>query len=485
MFLIGPGDPNLSRHYDRRVPSAVDARELTAQLGQMVSADDRPLSEDWADLGERAFVDTVAALLAGRRAAPVALVTETVLADQPPDGPSRSLAADGRRMPARSAALIDGTAAHALDYDDVDDALYGHPSAVLVPTLLALGDAHGSSGEELLVAYQRGLLACRWLAAALGVERHYQAGWHATSTVGTLGAAAAAARLLGLPATAARCALGMAASMAGGSRQNFGTMTKPLHAGLAAEHGILAATLAGRGFTADPDQLEGPMGFLALFGKGSHPVAPVDDSGEAVVGKPAGLNVKLYPCCYATHAAVDAALELRETLTAPGLDGSIAGIDVAVPPGGLAPLLHHRPTNGLQAKFSLEYAVAAALIDGEVILASFEDAQLQRSDVQTLLRRVTVGETPTPPSGQPTWADTFAAVVTLCLPDGRTTTSRVDQPAGHATRPVTEAQLQAKFADCLTSAGIGTTAGLCDVLRNLRSQPSARTVVDVLTQIST
>jgi 2-methylcitrate dehydratase PrpD len=453
---------------------AVDAKELTARIGRMVAGNDQPLSEAWAGLGERAFVDTVAVLLAGREAAPVPLVASTVSADHPAGGPSRSLAADGRCMPARAAALIDGTAAHALDYDDVDDALYGHPSAVLVPTLLALGDACGSSGEELLVAYQRGLLACRWLAAALGIQRHYQAGWHATSTVGTVGAAAAAARLLGLPAAAVQHALGMAASMAGGSRQNFGTMTKPLHVGLAAEHGILAATLAGRGLTADPDQLEGAMGFLALFGDGT--------SGEPAVGEPAGVNVKLYPCCYATHATVDAALELRKTLT--GSDG-ITGIDVAVPPGGLAPLIHHRPMDGLQAKFSLEYAVAVALLDGTVILSSFDDARVRRSEVQTLLRRVTVGETPTPPSGQPAWAGTFAAVVTMRFADGQTLTTRVDQPAGHATRPVSEAQLRAKFADCLTSAGIGATGRRYDVLRNLRRQPSARTVIDVLTEIPT
>ena len=478
-FLIGDEDPDLSVPKTGHLRSvgtiggmlpAVDAKELTAPIGRMVAGNE-PLSEAWADLGERAFVDTVAVLLAGREAAPVRLVASTVLDDHPAGGPSRSLAADGRSTSARSAALIDGTAAHALDYDDVDDALYGHPSAVLVPTLLALGDACGSSGEELLVAYQRGLLACRWLAAALGIQRHYQAGWHATSTVGTVGAAAAAARLLGLPATAAQHALGMAASMAGGSRQNFGTMTKPLHVGLAAQHGILAATLAGRGLTADPDQLEGPMGFLALFGDGTR--------GEAAGGEPAGVNVKLYPCCYATHATVDAALELRKTLAGP--DG-ITSIDVALPPGGLAPLIHHRPNDGLQAKFSLEYAVAAALLDGTVILSSFDDARVRRSDVQTLLRRVTVGETPTPPSGEP-WADTFAAVVTLRLADGRTLATRVDQPAGHATRPVSEAQLRTKFADCLTSTGISSVDVCYEVLRTLRHQPSARQVLDVLVNV--
>jgi 2-methylcitrate dehydratase PrpD len=451
---------------------AGDAKGLAARLGRMVAGDE-PLSDAWADLGERAFVDTVAVLLAGRAAAPVALLAKTVLADQPDGGPARSLAAGGRRLPARPAALIDGTSAHALDYDDVDDALYGHPSAVLVPTLLAVGDACGSSGAELLVAYQRGLLTSRILAGALGVKAHYQAGWHATSTIGTLGAAAAAARLLGLPASAVQHALGMAASMAGGSRQNFGTMTKSLHAGLAAEHGILAASLAARGFTADPDHLEGPTGFLSLFGDGSGVVPPVLDGGE-----PVGLNVKLYPCCYATHAAIDAALELAAT--AAGVD-DVAGIDVVVPPGGLAPLIHHRPTDGLQAKFSLEYAVAAALLDGEVVLATFDDARVRQGDVQTVLRRVTVGEVGTPPAGPPAWNDLFAAVVTRRSADGRSVAARVDRPAGHGTRPVSDERLRAKFTDCLGSAGVGSAGECYEVLRGLRHQASARDVLDVLT----
>ncbi|HYT40477.1 MAG TPA: MmgE/PrpD family protein, partial [Acidimicrobiia bacterium] len=379
----------------------------------------------------------------------------------------------------RSAALVDGTSAHALDYDDVDDALLAHPSAVLVPTLLALGDACGSSGEELLVAYRRGLDTCRVVARLLGVEGHYRAGWHATSTVGTLGAAAAAARLLGLSAGTAQHCFGMAATMAGGSRQNFGTMTKPLHVGLAAERGILAAQLARRGQTADPDQLEGPMGFLALFGDPSRPGPQAAEDAFMCLSPadPDGLNVKLHPCCYATHAAIDAALEVAASL--PGGEQP-AGIEVVVPPGGLAPLIHSRPADGLQAKFSLEYAVAAAVLDHGVTLASFEDARVRRTDVQALLRTVEVGVAETPPAGPPVWYDAFAAVVTLRLAGGASATTRIDKPAGHALRPVSEQQLRAKFADCLGSVGIASVDEAYETLRTLRSQPSAGAVLDVL-----
>ena len=462
-----------------------DARGLTARLARMVAADDVPMSDAWRDLGERAFVDTVGVLLAGRKEPAVVALAETVLAEES-GGPSRSVAV-GNRMPARSAALIDATSAHALDYDDVDDALIAHPSTVLVPAVLALGEASGSSGEELLVAFRRGLEAARAVARAVGIEGHYQAGWHSTGTIGTLGAAAAAARLLRLPPGAAQHCLGMAASMAGGSRQNFGTMTKPLHAGLAAERGILAAQLAGRGFTADPDQLEGPMGFLALYGDaGGQAGGPGDRFGAAGPlpadsadddHDPPGLNVKLHPCCYATHTTIDAALELRPSLLRVE---HVTDIEVVVRPGGLAPLIHHRPADGLQAKFSLEYAVAAARLDGDVTLASFDDARARRADVQDLLRRVAVRAADTPPAGPPAWSSAFPAVVTVRLVDGTSTTVRVDTPAGHASRPVSERQLRAKFADCLTSAGCTSIDAAYEALRHLRHQPSATAVLDVV-----
>ena len=453
---------------------------LTAGLAAMITGDE-PASEAWLDLAERAFVDTVAVLFAGRNEPAVTALADTVLAEES-GGPARSVAV-GRAMPVGAAALLDATAAHALDYDDVDDALLGHPSAVLVPTVLALAGAAGASGDEMLDAYRRGLETARALAAAVGIEGHYEAGWHSTSTIGTLAAAASAARLLRLTRLATRHALGMAASMAGGSRQNFGTMTKPLHAGLAAERGILAARLAARGFTADADQLDGPMGFLALYGADG--VATAARAGTGVVraegeaGEPCGLNIKLHPCCYATHAAVDAALELRPTV---GDVDAFDSIDVVARSGGLAPLIHHRPIDGLQAKFSLEYTVAAALIDGAVTLASFEDARARLPDVQRLLERVRITAADTAPTGASAWASPFPAVVTVHLAGGGSATARVDHPAGHATRPVTDEQLRAKFTDCLASAGVApvVVAEAHDTLRYLRHQPAAKTVLDVL-----
>src|SRR5204863_2762943 len=181
-----------------------------------------------------------------------------------------------------------------------------------------------------LVAYCRGLETARALAGAVGIDGHYAAGWHATSTIGTVAAAAAAARLLRLGGEATQHGLGMAASMAGGSRQNFGTMTKPLHAGLAARDAVLVTQLAASGFTADQHQLEAPLGYFQLYGVDPHPSRVVDALQRPHVLLERGLNVKKYPCCYGTHRMADAALALRRRGVR---SDNVRAISVTVEPG--------------------------------------------------------------------------------------------------------------------------------------------------------
>jgi 2-methylcitrate dehydratase PrpD len=421
------------------------------------------MTDAWRDLGERAFVDTVAVLVAGADDPSVRIVAAMI---DERDGAVVSLAS-GRRMSARSAALLDGTSAHALDYDDVDDALVSHPSAVLVPALLAAGQQHGATGEQLLRAYQVGLQAGRELGLALDIPTHYAAGWHSTSTVGTIAAAAGVANLLGLDATATRHALGIAGSLAGGSRQNFGTMTKPLHVGTAASNGVTAAQLASLGFTADTDQLDGPLGFLALH---RGPGAPQHTATSSSIDEPLGLNVKLYACCYATHPAIEAATDLARDLPA---GSEIAAIEVCTTPASIAPLIHHRPVDGTQAKFSMEYVVAAALLDGRVTFATFDQARVSHPDVQQLLRKVTItmSDVPSAPLAKP-----FDATVSLRLADGRTRAARVQDPAGHANRPLSEEQLRTKFDDCVAPADQAVVDAAYDALRHLRNQDSATDV---------
>lgn len=436
---------------------------LTARLAELISDDDAR-SEQWLDLGERAFADTIGVLIAGSREASVRMVAE-LSADH---GQVLSLAT-GSAMTARSAALVDGTSAHALDYDDVDDAIIAHVGAVLVPALMAAAQTQDSFGVDLLDAFRVGVIAGRIIGAALDVATHYRAGWHSTGTIGTVAAAAATSRLLRLADQQARCALGIAGSLASGSRQNFGTMTKPLHVGAAASNGLSATLLAARGFTADTEQLDGPLGFLALHRHRDKSTGIALGDVEA----PIGLNVKLLPCCYATHEAAEAATAIADTI---GDEERVEAVEVVVQPEGLTPLVHHRPQTGTEAKFCMEYVVAAALLDRGVTFASFTDERVQRADVQRLLTKVSPRMSASPPVGPDEWTGRFA-VVTVRFDHGSRRSMRVDRPIGHVSRPLPEDQLRAKFADCVRGASPEAISAAYHAVRNLREQPSANAVV--------
>jgi 2-methylcitrate dehydratase PrpD len=327
------------------------------------------------------------------------------------------------------------------------------------------------SGRAALEAYWVGLALCRAVAAALDIDSHYRSGWHSTGTIGALGAAGAGARLLGLDVERTRHALGIAGSLAAGSRQNFGTMTKPLHAGVAAANGILAARLAASGFTADPEQLERPLGYLAL-----HDAAPGRRRVDPAAMADPGLNVKLHACCYYIHAAADAMLDHVST----GLRAEqVERISVTGPASGFAALIHHRPVTGLQGKFSMEYAMAGCLLDGGLGLSTFTDAAVGRPEARRLVERVDLVAAEVPPVGPPEWSWGYAVVEVLTT-DGSRLRTRTDRPRGHATKPVTEAELRGKFEDCLHYAGLPAAPTLYDALRGIER---AGTVGEVTGQL--
>jgi 2-methylcitrate dehydratase PrpD len=418
----------------------------------------------------RAFIDTVGVSIAGRQEDCFSILSNTLgtSAGAATVLPTRETSSSAQ------AALLNGTAGHALDYDDVADEVKGHPSIVLVCALLALAEARGKSGRELLEAYAIGFEASCAIARALPVDPHYTLGWHATATVGVLGAAAGAGHLLGLSQDELQCALGIAASMAGGSRQNFGTMTKPLHAGLAARDAVVAVELAANGFTADPHQLEGPVGYFQLYGVDPRPSEVIDALQRPRVLLEHGLNVKKYPCCYGTHRMADAALALRSR----GLRADqVRSIGVSVEPRGLQAIIHHHPKTGLQGKFSGEYVVSACLLDGAVRLSTFTDDQVQRPQAQDLLERVTISEAPAPPFGPSGFGHGFATLE-VTLNDGSSLRERCDIPRGDAGIPLSDADIEAKFRDCLAFSGSSWDAdALLTRLWNLRTAPSVRDVL--------
>lgn len=394
------------------------------------------------ELATRAFVDTVGVTIAARHE-PAVVALRAALEGERRGGRSTVLAT-GERTSEMYAALVNGTASHALDYDDVVDALYGHPSAAMFPALLAVAESEGAPGRELLEAYTVGFQVICAVAAGLPIRKHYSHGWHSTATVGVLGATAGLARLLRLDATQARNALGMAASMASGSRQNFGTMTKPLHPGLAGRSAITAARLAQNGFTADVDQLEGRIGYFAMFGVDSDlgAVERALDAGWAL--REEGVNVKKYACCYNTHRAADATLAVAPDVDVARIEGAI---ELTIEPGGLDPLIHHRPTTGLEGKFSGEYVVAAGLLDRHVALDTFTDEAVARPEAQELLRRVVVVESPEPPVGNRQWDFSYATL--QLVTGGRRIEHRVDVPKGDARAPLDDGEIAAKFRDCI------------------------------------
>ena len=435
---------------------------LTHRLAEFIGGfGDSGVTDESLREAERAFIDTIGVAIAATGDETMTRLL-AALDTKAAAGPARSLIGSPSRQPVQMA-LINGTASHALDFDDVTEEIQGHPSTVLVPVALAVGEEVGAGGRDVLEAYLVGYHTEFLLASILDGPKHYALGWHATATLGVVGAAAASAYLYKLSVEQTTVALAIAGTMAAGSRRNFGTMTKPLHAGLAASHGIEAAQLAGAGFSASEVMLEAQYGFLSLFGLGTDlnradtVTVPVHGLGEHK------LSVKKYPACFNTHRTIDAVLDAGAINA-----DEIEKVEVTVQSSGLEPLIHHRPTTGLEAKFSLEYTAAAALLDGRVSLESFENEAVNRPGVQALLRKVAVAESPTPPIGSPSWQAGFSCV-SVTMRDGNTFSSRRDQPRGHASAPLTDAELHEKFIDCVQYTTGDKQEQLLAALDNLRA----------------
>ena len=389
----------------------------------------------------RAVLDTVGVALAGSREECGRIAAS--LAAEEGGAPEAAVLGAALRLPATRAALVNGVFAHALDYDDVHVSMKGHPSAPLLPAVLALAEKLERGGRAVIEAFVLGIeVECR-VGRGLGPS-HYDHGWHATATLGTLGAAAAAGKLLGLDVDGLRRSLGIATSLASGSRQNFGTMTKPLHAGEAARSGLLAAQLAARGFSADADILDSPAGFGGLFAPEGDwcPERVVEGLGRSWEIVSPGIGVKAYPCCYVTHRALDAVLDLTKAHDIRPQD--LERLQVVMPRGASTPLIHSRPRTGLEGKFSMEYCLTTALLDGAPRLATFSDEAVRRTQAQDLLRRVVMKEG----VGKVTSVVDGYAEVELVLRDGSSLRARVDHPRGLPEAPLSWDELVDKYVDC-------------------------------------
>jgi 2-methylcitrate dehydratase PrpD len=391
-----------------------------------------------------AFVDTVGVTLAGSTEKVAEIVREMVRAEGA--APAVSVIGSSLKTSPQLAALANGVASHALDFDFTYT--QGQLMAPVIPALLPLAEQTGATPAEVLAAFIVGFEVCSRLSRAN--PTHNGAGsWHGTSTIGAISAALACARLLKVEAAAIPDVIGIAVSMASGVNANYGTMTKPLHAGHAARNGMAAALLGKAGLSANHAALEGRGGFFATFARGiPWSAEPFDDLGRAYDLAEVGIRPKRYPCGGVIHSGIDAALQIRDELGAKVAD--ITGIKAGISKYAASRAGAEYPANMEAAKFNLQYVVAASLANGVPKLATFEPEAIKDERVKALAKMVSVAI-------DPEFADAiedYPTRVAVTLKDGRTVERMVVYASGSAKNPMSPAQMREKFFDCAAHAGV-------------------------------
>lgn len=436
------------------MPETVTSSPLTAYAKWVAQA-----PRDWPDgallIARRSLIDTLACMVPGADDSAPSKLWPVVQSWG--SGDARAVA---RRdcLSAPGAALFNGTCAHALDFDDNFDPAKAHASAVLIPALLAVADTENASVGDVLDGYIVGLQIMGLVGQGVN-PFHRSRGWHATGTLGAIGAAAGCARLLRLDAAKAAHAISLSTSLAGGFMSQFGSDTKPIHAGFAASGGVQAALMARAGLTAGSETLDGPTGLrtlmvgqdveelaVAMEGKAEH--GQTMRFNAANVGEPLhvtehGLKIKRFPNCGSLHRALDGLLALMEehSITA----DAVQTVLVRAPAAHLRNLMHENPQTPAEAKFSLEYSLAAALHAGEVGLGDYEPGAIQRPEVRALMPLITKEYVEKLESEFPTQ-------VHITLKDGRTVQTALAMPVGSKAHPMSDAQLWQKLETCLAAA---------------------------------
>lgn len=428
----------------------------------VVDAAYEKISSEALEAAKTAFLDCLGVTLAGSKE-DSARICALLAREEGARGES-TVIGQGFSSSALLAALANGTAAHALDYDHSFGNM-GQPTAALVPAVFALGEALRASGRDVLAAYVAGFEVTAILIRAIP-EHSKKGGWHSTGTLGSLGAAAACARLFRLDESRVQMALGIASSMASGIVSNFGTMTKPLHAGLAAKNGILAARLARSGFSSSPRILDRAKGFFQVFSRD----LPVKEGAFEALGVrfdlvERGIRIKPYPCGGLTHSAVDSLLELRAQH---GITPeSIEKIHVAVGRHAYENIIYHKPETGLQGKFSMPYILARALVHGKLTLEHFTDEAVRDASIRRLGEKIFMEHEP---EIEDAAEGRRPSRVTIRLKDGRTLSRHADYPKGGRQSPLTPEEIRQKFVECAgRTIGRQAVDGVLDYLERLEA----------------
>jgi 2-methylcitrate dehydratase PrpD len=397
-----------------------------------------PQAVHWAKVG---ILDTVGVTLAGSTDPSATIVAEAIASGS---GPSLVYGAT-RRVNPLDAALVNGTASHAHDFDDCNNTLGGHPSAPILPALFALADRAGASGRDFIAANVAGFETETKISMGVNFYQ-YTRGWHPTTTIGVFGGAAACAHLLRLTDEQTAVALAIAASLAAGVKSNFGTMVKPLHVGHCARSALFAALLAKGGYTASPVAFEHKQGYFEVFnGAGNYDAAKIfaQWASPLDIVKP-GIAIKQYPCCGSTHPAVDAMLKLAREHDLKA--DAVERIDSWTHKRRLEHTNRPDPQSQKDAKFSVQYVLARALIDRKVALEHFEGEAFRDPGVRSLMSRIHVAPYTT---AQFPEDNHFGAEVKVKLRGGTLLSAKVDQPAGRTSaNPLSKEELKGKFDNC-------------------------------------
>ncbi|MFL9877041.1 MmgE/PrpD family protein [Herbaspirillum rhizosphaerae] len=448
--------------------------DLSRILAAWCADDHKVFPESAIERAEAAIADVVGCLLGGRHDPAVTGAGKIVRSTGA--GGKSSAVTHAVSVTAPWAALINGCAAHALDFDDNFFPPVTHASAVLVPALFALAEEIDASTDAIVDAYIAGLEVEAQIGKLVNPS-HYESGWHATSTIGAIGAAAACAVLMRLDEAGVLNAISIGSSLAGGSKRQFGSMVKPMHAGFAAMHGVLAAQLAASGVVGVENTLQGKWSFEELYaGSGNVGVfAPRLFPDAPLAIDEYGLVAKLYPSCMSSHLGIDAmlALSARHRIDL----SQIAAIDIHLPEFMIANLRYQKPGNAMEARFSMNYCAAVTLVHGVPRMHHFAEPALADAEVARLLPLVHMHVRETlPEAASLPWGGDCLARITFA--EGSVIEHRAVYPKGCPQNPLSPAQQRDKFMDCANGNVTGrNAAALFEKLRNFSRLASLQDVV--------
>ncbi len=467
-------------------PTFPQVQKLTANVAQFV-VDTRytDIPSETLELGKKSILDGLGLALSGSKAETAGLIEEHTRSFGFHPGGATVLGS-GTKLPARFAAFANGVAIHVDDFDDTQlasgkDRVYGllvHPTVCVLPAALATAELQGKSGKELLLAYQVGVeVECK-IAEAIS-PRHYVDGFHSTGTCGVFGGTAACARLKGFDADKTVRAFAIAASHAAGLRENFGTMMKPFQAGHATESGVVAADFAALGWTGADQILEAPRGFFHAYGGGYDPSAIVDRLGKPWTFQSPGVSIKPFPSGSLTHPGMTELLRLVRSNSIRAAE--VERVEVGTSRNMPNTLIHHRPTSGLQAKFSMEFCMAILLLDGKADLTRFTDTVVKRPDVQEMIGRVRFYADP---EAEKAGYDKMTTIIKIVLKDGRVISGRADFGKGSPTDPMSFDEVAEKFQGCAAFAEWPTAKAtqVIAFVRALEDVPDIRTLTTLLSK---